>query len=329
MSVVDREVVRRILDFEKIKDQNQVFLEIFKEIELLEKDQNLIIEMNWPSLFEILGLRKIFEQLPKFEQSKRFKEVIASLISSANNEEWIYLYDQIFVDCLTNIKNLPQLNPDFFIDQIQKIKQSHLSSLLSVPLEKYEKRFIQEPAKTMHDLILYLAWDRVCVNLAILFEYNFQGIDVSKGLKVFKECLLESFQHITDQGKSRPGFFRLLEALYALAMREEQLNAHTEWEWKILCQSSKILTPREEIVDACYIDAIVVKKDLFQTKDSYLKIATLDSVEKVNIALKLTKYMLDKLTNEEKDWKYTLRSFEIICLKEFDQGFIIEEIIKD
>lgn len=324
--MIESEIARKISDFKEDKHREQILLEISMELGIVE---DLEIEMNWSSLFELFNLRKIFDNFPKFDQSKLFTQIVTSLTFSLNKEDWIYLYDQIFVDCITNVKDLPQINRDFLLEQIRKTKKINQSPELFLSLERYEKRFTEEPGKTMHDLVLYLAWDRMCVNMAILFEYNFQEVDVTKGLDVFKECLLESFQHITHQGKSTPGFFRLVEALYALQMREERLNTHTELDWQVLCQGSKALMPREEMIDIPYIDAIVVHHDQLNTIDIPLRILTIDSVEKVKVTLMLTRYMMDKLKNEEKDWKYTFKPFEIICLNESEKGFFIEEIIKE
>ncbi len=123
---------------------------------------------------------------------------------------------------MTHIKALPCIQAPFLIDRIQKKRQSlalsQINEIFAQSLDDYEQSLLQNPSYTMHDLILYLAWDRVCINLAVIFEHDFSNAN-HRGLEVLKECLLESFQHITSEGRTIPSFFRAIEALYAYQMR--------------------------------------------------------------------------------------------------------------
>lgn len=181
----------------------------------------------------------------------------------------------------------------------------------------------------MHDLILYLAWDRVCVHLAIVFENVDQNPNIRNGLEVLKECLLESFQHITSQGKTLPGFFRLVETLYAYQMREEYLQTYTDSEWLILCEGSRALKPRESLGDLLYIDAAVVHdQELNETPKEFLKMFTLEVVEKVNASLSLADYMIEQLKRDDPRWRYNLRPVEIICLREFQGSLFVRQVVR-
>lgn len=266
------------------------------------------IVFGWPSLLEYLELGSLFEMLPKFDaENKLFSFLLSALAVDFDKELLIRIYDQIFVENLTQIKALPQIQPAFLLKLIQlKIQTAPKPFLL--PLDYYEKLFKENPSHAIHDLVLYLAWDRVCVHLAILFD---QSLTNPQGLEVLKECLIESFQHITKQGKTTPGFFRLVEALYAYEMREENLQKHSESEWMTLCQSSRALIPREDLSDLYYIDAAFID---MQDNSTKLRMLTIKTPDKVHSGISLARLMIEKLKREIPGWQYTLCPVEIVYI---------------
>ena len=137
----------------------------------------------------------------------------------------------------------------------------------------------------------------MCVALSAIFEQP--KIKHSQGLKVLKDCLIESFQHITAQGTAKPSFFRLIETLYAYEMRDENLDNYTEADWLTLCQSSLSLRPREELIDVEYIDQAL--------NDEPIIVLTSDSEEKVRLSFSLANYMI-----KSHDLNYTLSPAKVI-----------------
>lgn len=330
---IDNKLIQK-LTAPEVQGDGQPLVESFIGMCVLPNNKSLQVNFGWPSLFEYLHLGSLFEKFPKFDdQSNLFAFITSALDLGAETDLLIRLYDQVFVEYLTQVKALPQIHPKFLLEQIQKKRASSSSlvnELFSHPLDKYEKSLMENPANTIHDLILHLAWDRVCTNLAILFELPSSNPTFQKGLEIFKECLLESFQHITGHGKTVPGFFRLLEALYAYQMREERLETYTDAEWLILCQSSRALKPREGLIDLFYIDAALVEEEKFKQnhEQDLLKVFTLDSTEKVNAALALADYMIEKLKLEVPDWRYVLRPVEIVCLGDHRSYLSIDTVIR-
>jgi hypothetical protein len=275
------------------------------------------------------------ENFPTFDkQNELFTLMIYLLPLEAEKEHLIRAYDQVFVECLTHVKAMPQMDPAFLLKHIQQKMQSltQADKLFVQSLARYEQRLLEYPAHFMHDLILFLAWDRACVNLAIVFEHPSPDVNIQSGLEVLKECLLESFQHITAHGRTAPGFFRLIETLYAYQMREERLQIHTEDEWTILCESASALKPREILGDVWYIDAAVADEEKLkkmEQENERLKVFTMDSADKVRASLSLARYMIDKLKNETAEWRYSLAPVEVICLKEAGSDMLVDSIVRD
>lgn len=302
---------------------------------VISESQTIDIILGWPTLLELIDSSSILERLPAFdEQSELYRLILSYLNSDFSKEQLFELFDQIFVEWLTNVKELPETQPAFLIEQIRNKKQSISSSCLeqfSWSLNRCEKLLIEHPRPTIHDLILYLAWDRVCVYLAVLFEHISTDPKFLEGLTIFKDCLLESFQHITAEGKSTPGFFRLVETLYAFYMREEKLQSHTETEWAILCQSALALKPRNRFSDIFYIDAALIGHQELQNVDGEkgsLKVLTMDSQEVVKSCIHLTLCMIEKIKQSEPNWQYHLCPVQVFCLKEEKGGFSISAIVK-
>ena len=312
---LDNTLIRKI-----IAGGAESFSEMFHTVDFLKDPQESHVIFGWPSLLEWLDLESLFEVFPKFDpQNPLFALVMSTLIERPEKEFLILLYDQIFVECLTQVKALPPIDAAFLLHQIQekrKCLNPSIEKIFSLSLDRYEKLLKENPSYFMHDLILYLAWDHVCINLAMLFEYPVPHLNIQKHLATFKECLEESFQHITAHGRTAPSFFRMIETLYAYQMREENFETHTESDWLILCQGSKALKSREKLSDAFYIDAAIInEQQLQQSSKEVLKVLTLDSFEKVQACLSLTNYMITKLKLEAPGWHYTLSPVEIVCLQ--------------
>lgn len=325
---IDNQLIQKIIA-EEVENGENSLVESCIQAGILADEQSFQIIFGWPSLLEYIGQGSLFEAFPKFDKHNPLFAFITSSLTLDSEKDFLFrLYDQIFVECLTQVKALSQIHPAFILSQIQKKKSS---ALFSRSLDHYEKILTGDPANTLHHLILYLAWDRVCVNLALLFEHIYPDLESQEGLRVFKECLLESFQHITEQGKAVPGFFRLLEALYAYQMREEVIQTHTDAEWLALCQSSRALRSRENIPDVFYIDAALVDhrklKSLIKEKEP-VRVLTLDSIDKVKASLLFADYMIEKLKIEIPEWPYTFRPLEIICLKENDNRLLVDTIVR-
>lgn len=331
---VDNPLIQKIKTHE-VETEHDVLLKTLIKADLLASDQPVQVLFGWPSLLEYLDLGSLFAQFRPFDpQNELFGFINTVLTSRLDKDLLIRLYDQIFVDCLTHIKALPQIQAPFLIDLIREKKQSFASSLanqlFSSSLDRYETALFTNPTNTMHDLILYLAWDRVCVDIAIVFELIPSDLNVQDELKVFKNCLLESFQHITAHGRTTPGFFRLLETLYVYQMRQEFLQTYTEAEWLTLCQSSEALKPRESLMDVFYIDAAVVEnREIEQSKQEkdLVRVLTLDPVDKVQASLALADHMIEKLKQEESEWRYALSPVEIVCLRDAGRSLLINKVI--
>lgn len=257
------------------------------------------VELSWPSFLECLNIRSVFENFPKCNEENKLFAFIKDILAAGCEKELYYrLYDQVFVECLTQVKSLEQVNATYLLEQIQKKKSFQ-------GLEQYKKKLEEHPYDTLHDLTLYLAWDRVTVFFASLFD---TALDVKdqEGLYLFKECLVESFQHITMQGKTIPSFFRLIEALYAYYLRDENLQTHTESEWLALCQGSCTLESREELIDVPYIDIKSLEDKIF----------TLDSPDKVKARIALAHCIIEKLKKEDLNCQYILNAAEVVSIED-------------
>lgn len=278
---------------------------------LLEFETHSDFLFNWSSLLDFLDLgEELFKEIPSFNLENELFSLILSTLSVGAEKEIIQrLYDQIFVECLTHVRALVQIQPTYLLAEINKKK----SSLLGKSLTTIERYLKEDPYHAMHDLTLYLAWDRVCVSVAALFEIPFAGLNALEGLAVFKDCLIESFIHIKEQGSTNPSFFRLVEALYAYDLREDRLSIHTEEEWLILCKSAPSLKPRECLLDLYYIDECIGVVGSVSTKNS--KAFTVESKEKVEARIALVHFMIKKLKKEIFHWNYEFSPLEIIYVK--------------
>lgn len=292
--VVDNQIVKMFLD-----DAAQIMKNSF----ISNVDNS--ITLRWPSLLEYLDQGSLLANLPVFDQTNPlFQACIATLCVSEEKEVLFHIYDHLFVENLNQIKSLPQINAEFLLEAIQEKRRD---TVLSPALESYETSLRENSSHTMHDLILYLAWDRMCVWMARLFDYQSTDPKFIKGITILKECLIESYQHIAQQGRTSPGIYRMLESLVFYEMREENLQNHTEAEWTLLSQSFQSMKVQDELIDFFYIDEEVTP--VKQTKEiCYL---TSDSPKRVNSRLLLAQFMLDKLKTKVPEWSYVLHPSKI------------------
>lgn len=321
----DAKLIEKILS--STPEERQTILNACSKALKNEDKTHLQFLLGWTALLEYLDFEPIFEHFPKLNENKIFASVVEVLKLEADKEVIVYMYDQIFVECLREVKKLHQVHPKILIDQIH-FKRDHPlfpanEDPFSTSLAYYETRSIKEPQAFMHDLVLYLAWDRVCVYLMALF--NEPSLMIKNGLNVMRECLIESFQHITENGKTIPSLFRLVEALYAYMMKEENLQSYSAAEWEILCKSPLALQSIDDLTHASYIDAGLSYGK--QIDPFILKFLTFDDAEKVKARLILTELILNNLQKEIPSWQYVLRPCEITCLKEENNELIVNVII--
>lgn len=263
------------------------------------------VSFGWSNLLEYLTLGSLLSNLPLFDETQPlFIACISALHANEEKEVLFYVYDQLFAENLNQIKALPQINASFLL---QALKERPLNALLSPTLIEKEIALLNRTSDTMHDLILYLAWDRMCVSLSRLFNYQSTDPLFIKGLDVLKECLIESYQHISQQGRTVPSIYRMMEALFFYQMRDENLQKHTDAEWTLLSQSFPVLKDQNELADFFYIDDAVISKE----EAVYL---TLDSPKDVQTRLALATYMIDKLKTDVLSWNYALQPKKIVYL---------------
>lgn len=242
----------------------------------------------WTSLLEYLELGSLFSNLPSNDHL--VKACISSLYTYRDKNDLFDVFDRLFAEYLSQIKDLPQIDPGSLLEAIKK--------------DPILKPFLKNHASdTMHDLILYLSWDRMCICLANIFNEQSTDQKFIEGIDILKDCLIESFQHITEQGKTAPSYFRLVEALFSYYMREENLQKHSEEEWKILCQSLNCFGDQNELVDVAYID-----NGLKREEEMHL---TSDSSERVNSRIALAQMVMEKLKRDVKGWNYSLHPKKI------------------
>lgn len=291
--------------------------------------QTLEIVFGWPSFLEYIGAASVFKDFPGFDaRNSLFNFSISTLSQEVSRDSLYRLYDQIFAECLTQVSAFPELNQIYLIYQIQDKRKYLDQGMFSKTLSYYEKVLKEDPYNTLHDLTLYLAWDRMCVYLGTLFDYHEHALN-KEGLAIMRECLLESFQHISDQGRTKPGFFRLLEALYAYEMREENLQGHSEDDWKILSKSGTILRSRKEILDVYYIDAAIRRYEESHKPEEAIEInpicvMTTDSIDYIHAVLAFAHLTLKKLRMEIPEWNYVLKNIMIFYVTENHDKVSIE-----
>jgi hypothetical protein len=269
------------------------------------------IHLSWPSFLEYLELGDLLSRLPPFdEQQLLFKATTTALCEVDNPEDLFYIYDSLFTTVLKQIKSLPEMEPEFLIEKINqkrnKLSFWEMEKFLSPALAAHERALRKNAVETMHDLVLYLAWDRMCVCMGRLFDFPSTDLKFQMNLKRLRWCLIESFQHISGQGKTTPSFYRLMEALFYYQMREEHLQIHSESDWELLQKSFPVLKDQNELVDLFYIDHAISNQNV-----SHL---TLDPPETIQSRIALAKYMIGQLKEEIPEWNLTLHDCNIIHL---------------
>ena len=217
---------------------------------LIEDNQNPLI-FGWPSFLAALDFEEIFNSIPEFDQTnKLFEASILTLSSKPGNEVLFYLYDRLFAECLTRIKELPQIEVDYLFHRIgeKRLQLSRLSTeSLYIPLlNLYEKLLQMHPSQFIHDLILYLAWDRMCVWMAALFDCQSTNSDYILNLEILKDCLIESFQHLLAR-QSIPRILSLCGIPFFLSNERRKPSKAYEEEWAILSQSFHVLKAEEKL----------------------------------------------------------------------------------
>jgi len=284
------------------------------------------IDFNWSSLLSCIGENSLFESLKFDPEKKIFNVIISTLALNPQKEILLRLYDQIFVEFLTLIKSLPQVNANFLLEKISA-SESKGHAFFNKPLQHYKSRLADHTRQAMHDLVLYLAWDQVCNYIANIFDFNSTEFKIKESLQVFLDALTESFRHIFNQGKIVPSFFRLSEAVYSFQMRDENLQGYSESEWSTLSQSSKALKPKEMLANAMYIDATITEQKKIESENTIL-FFTLDSPEVVDSTLQLARYVNEKIALDTCCWSFSFHPAQIVCLTEKDAALQITGVIQ-
>ena len=265
------------------------------------------IHFNWPSLLEYLDLSSSLPSLDGFDVAQPLFDTCIHALSTIKELETIqYLYDSLFTECLNQIKAVPDIHAARLLQSINvsKLKPSYqiVEKTIASSLTHYEDALHEKPSETLHDLILYLAWDRMCICIGRLFDYPCADQIFIQNLDILKKCLLESYLHITEHGRTQPSLYRLLEAFFYLQMREENIEKHSAEEWEMLSKSFKILSDPNKLINFDYIDRGVKEIESEQDAVSYL---TIDHADRIDLRITLTKFLIDKIRTEHPEWKYT------------------------
>lgn len=263
--------------------------------------------LGWSSLLELLGLGSLFSTLPSFDDTNPlFIATVATLCSQEEKDVVVYIYDHLFAESLNQIQGLDQINASFLLEAIKKQPHAHL---FSASLTAYKEAFEENPSHAMHDLILYLAWDRMCVWMARLFDHPSTDAKFIQGLEILKECLIESYQYIARQGRTVPGLFRMIEALFFYEMREENLQKHPEADFALLSQSFPVLTQQDALMNADYVDyAVVHQLQAHEERSAFCVMS--DSSERVDAKVSLASWMIQRFP----EWEFVLNSPKLTYL---------------
>lgn len=274
---------------------------------LIKNGVKLDIRFGWPSLILYIGLESLFEEFPGFDKdSELFSLALKAGEAKADKDVFVEIFDQLFVECLTHVKALEIVNAFYLLDHL---RVDLAPDYFKAALQEWKDYLLTEPKVLLHDLTLFLAWDRVCTRLAILFEQA----ETMVGFEALKECLAESFQHITKEGATTPGFFRLMEAFYAIDMREENLQQHPEEKWNILSRGAQSLSNRGRLADVAFIDQAIVLKDKPVEKEPE-QFLTLQPFEKVQAGWELCRHFVESFEKTVPGWPYILARSNVLIL---------------
>ncbi len=272
----------------------------------LEKNEILLkthtINLRWPTFLEALGLGTVLSSMPDFTE-----KCVSKLQSYEDDNAIFHLFDGMFAENLTEVKSIPEINAQYLL---QAIADHEVKPWFSAPLEPFKRRLIENPAATMHDLILYLGWDRMCISMSRLWDHQSNDPDFQRKIVLLKDCLTESFQHIYKDGRTVPSLYRLFEALFFYYMREENIQKYTDEEWTLLNQGFQILKAPESLADIFYID------DMLSSSEDQIYI-TLDVEEKIQIRVAFADFMMKRLKTEVPTWNYETYKKEIVSLKKY------------
>lgn len=248
---------------------------------------------NWSSFFGVLEIKMVFEDFSFCErEDPLFQATISSLLEIQKEEDLFYLYDSLFSSCLQKIYSLPWLQAEALFLKMVEQKQKKKGFWQEKLLDCYENYFLQEGLKKIHqDLVLSLTWDRFCLLSSQLFDFPSKEPLVLQNLARFKDCLIDSYHHIVGQKKSRPSFFRLVNALFYYEVREERIDLHSAFEWQLLTQSFPLLLLDHEISSCSYVDFWVNQ----EKKIEEVKILTVDSLEIVQAKKALSSWFSQKI----------------------------------
>lgn len=195
------------------------------------------MQLEWSIFLQRLEINP-FETLPDFgEKNPLYEWTLTHLRASLSKAEFIELYDNLFVECLKEVQMLSCLDQETLFKKIEACKDPFF--------DPFKKALEKEPRKTFNALVLYVAWEYFSINLACLFELADPSI--LNGIAAFRECFIESFQHLINDKVIYPSVARFVEALYAYDMRQEHLDSHSDEEWTILCEGAKLLQSRKVV----------------------------------------------------------------------------------
>jgi len=261
--------------------------------DLLSLDDNHL-HLRWGSLLKYLNLQDMFSSLPVFDQSHPLFEATVHVLSTYRYQgEVEYVFDSLFAENLTNVKSLKEIDQNFLLKAMARSKL-HPSPIMQKKIEDSFKPFIasltQDPYQTLHSLILYLAWDRMCLCIKNLFDFQSADPSFKSGINILKECLLESYLHITREGRCALSLSRLLEALLYFHVREENISSHNDHDWNVLSKGLSLFPSQDGfIANMFYID------DVFSAENGLDLYVTTDVPEVVEDRFKVAKCLISKI----------------------------------
>ncbi len=292
--IIDNKIAKKLSDEETI---NQIF-----------EDRDTVV-FRWPSLFTYLKINPLKDFSEFDETSPIFQTCLSSLHVCEEKEHLQHIYDTLFIEIISQIKSLAGMNASYFLHKIDECKNK--KKMITDALSPFKMAFLNDTSKTMHDLILYLSFDKMCLCLSKFFDYQTTNKTFISALKILKECIIESYQHITSDGKCFLSFYRLIESLFFYELREENLQKHREEYWKILNQSFSIIEPEVEFPDFFYIDDALKPIQAPSQLSSVCYLVT-EPLTKVQTRLKFANQMLNQLKIEIPSFQYILKEVEII-----------------
>lgn len=270
------------------------------------------IIFKWPTLLKFLKLDPMPQLKTWDETNPIFQLYLKSLFSITEKELLYHIYDMLFAETIGEIKSLKDLSKKNLLEKIENISNQNKNIINA--LQSFQSDFSGSNSKAMHDLILYLSFERMCHCLSKFLDYQTKDLTYTHNLKVLRECLIDSYVHIRSQGNCFLSFYTLIESLFFFEMREENLSKHTDEEWKVLNQTFSVLKQDEGLTSCFYIDDALSELETSKNTSpkSYL---SCESKEIVEIRLNFANVMLKKLQNEIPSFQYVLKPLLIIYSK--------------